>query len=65
MRAMDLLLEIIFPTYDVDSATFNLTQVSLHQDIIPIVENIMENSVEFRVPIRTDIAVVDRWGDAK
>ena len=34
-------------------------------DIIPVVENIMENSVEFRVPIRTDIAVVDRWGDAK
>ena len=34
-------------------------------DIIPVVENIMENSVEFKVPIRTDIAVVDRWGDAK
>jgi DNA polymerase-1 len=32
---------------------------------IPVVENIMESSVQFRVPIRTDIMVVDRWGDAK
>lgn len=34
-------------------------------EVIPVVEKVMETSVQFRVPIRTDIAIVDRWGDAK
>tara|TARA_R110002051_G_scaffold79256_1_gene143042 strand:+ start:157 stop:375 length:219 start_codon:yes stop_codon:yes gene_type:complete len=34
-------------------------------EVVPVVEKIMETSVQFRVPIRTDIMIVDRWGDAK
>ena len=34
-------------------------------DVVPIVVDYLENSVRFKVPIRTGIEIVDRWGEAK
>jgi DNA polymerase-1 len=55
----------VFPTNFVHDEIVIECPESKVNDIIPVVENIMETTVDFRVPIRTDIAVVDRWGDAK
>jgi len=35
------------------------------EEVIPVVVDTLENSVRFRVPIRTGYEIVDRWGDAK
>jgi len=32
---------------------------------VPIIVDRMENAVRFSVPIRTDVVIADRWGDAK
>ena len=58
-------MKTVIPTNFVHDEIVLECQESEVDDIIPVVENIIENSVEFKVPIRTDIAVVDRWGDAK
>jgi len=35
------------------------------EEVLPIVVDVMENSVQFKVPIRLDVKVVDVWGKAK
>jgi len=58
-------MDTVLPTNMVhDEAVLEVREDKV-KEVLPIVIDVLENSVQFKVPIRLDVKVVDKWGKAK